>query len=66
MRINVNGEAREVPENILLADLISLLRLPGDRIAVELNHSVVRRMEWPSIKLREGDRLEIVHFVGGG
>jgi sulfur carrier protein len=64
--ITLNGEIREVPEEIILDGLIELLRLPRKRVAIELNESVVRRAEWPSTTVKDGDKLEIVHFVGGG
>ena len=66
MRVHVNGESREVPGNPSLADLISQLDLPAARIAVELNREVVRRSEWGETMLHDDDRIEIVHFVGGG
>ena len=47
-------------------DLVSELSLPQARIAVELNHKIVRRTEWAETSLNDGDRIEIVHFVGGG
>ncbi len=66
MRITVNGEAREVPDETTLEGLVGLLALAPERLAVELNHEVVRRDEWPRRALKDGDRVEIVHFVGGG
>ena len=66
MQIQVNGQSREVAENSTLTTLISDLALPAQRIAVELTRSVVRRSEWPTTELNEGDRIEVVHFVGGG
>lgn len=66
MRVFINGEASEVQGNPSLADLISQLDLPAARIAVELNREVVRRSEWGATTLRDEDRIEIVHFVGGG
>ncbi len=66
MRITVNGEAREVPDETALEALVGLLGLAPERLAVELNYEVVRRDEWPRRTLKEGDRVEIVHFVGGG
>ena len=66
MQVYLNGEAREVQGNPSLADLISQLDLPAARIAVELNREVVRRSEWGATMLRNDDRVEIVHFVGGG
>ena len=66
MRITVNDELRDVPDDLSLQDLISNLTLPGERLAIELNRGVVRRAEWPKTKLQDNDRVEIVHFVGGG
>ena len=66
MRIEINGEVREVPERINLSDLIKYLSLAAERLAVEHNREIVRRSDWPQTVLSEGDRIEIVHFVGGG
>ena len=66
MQIKLNGEAKGVEEGTTLARLVEQLALAPDRLAVELNGDVVRRAEWPQVTLREGDRVEIVHFVGGG
>ena len=66
MKVFVNGESRELSGSPSLADLITQLELPATRIAVELNREVVRRSEWGSTMLKDEDRIEIVHFVGGG
>ncbi len=66
MRVYVNGEPREFSSPLSLAQLIAELDLPPARIAVELNRTVVRRNEWSTTDLRNDDRIEIVHFVGGG
>ncbi len=66
MRVYINGESREISGTPSLAELISQLDLPAARIAVELNREVVRRNDWGGTVLREDDRIEIVHFVGGG
>jgi sulfur carrier protein len=66
LRIQVNGESREVPVELSLQELLIQLAVPGDRVAIELNQKVVRRAGWTEVKLREDDRIEIVHFVGGG
>jgi thiamine biosynthesis protein ThiS len=66
LRLYVNGESHEFPGTISLAELIAKLELPANRIAVELNRSVVRRADWSSTPLSDEDRIEIVHFVGGG
>jgi sulfur carrier protein len=64
--ISLNGERREVPENLMLDRLLEWLKLPLDRIAVEVNLQIARRAAWAETPIREGDRLEVVHFVGGG
>jgi thiamine biosynthesis protein ThiS len=66
LRVFINGESRELSGTPSLAELITQLDLPAARIAVELNRVVVRRSEWSDTVLHEGDRVEIVHFVGGG
>ena len=66
MRVFVNGESRELSGTPSLAELINQLELPAMRIAVELNREVVRRNDWSGTMLNENDRIEIVHFVGGG
>ena len=66
MEIVINGENKQVPAPLNVADLLQLLDLQGDRIAVELNRQIVKRDRWESLQLQEHDRLEIVHFVGGG
>ena len=66
MRVYINGESRDVQGNPSLADLITQLDLPAARIAVELNREVVRRGDWGGTMLHDDDRIEIVHFVGGG
>ncbi len=64
--VTINGTAREFPAEIDLDSLLELLSLPRQRVAVELNHVVVRRTDWPETRLSDGDKLEVVHFVGGG
>ena len=66
MRIQINGEPREIANETTLAQLVSLLQLKPEQIAIELNRTVVRRADWSKAVLRDDDTLEIVHFVGGG
>ena len=66
MRILVNGEPQEVEENISLPELVAELNLKAEQIAIELNHNVVRRAQWDNTLLQADDKVEIVHFVGGG
>lgn len=66
MWLLLNGERREVADGLSLAKLVETLKLAPERIAIELNQSVVRRADWSTLLLKESDRVEIVHFVGGG
>jgi thiamine biosynthesis protein ThiS len=66
LRVQVNGEIRELPEHSTLDELVRELALAPERLAIELNREVVRRAAWPETEMREGDTVEIVHFVGGG
>jgi thiazole synthase len=62
----VNGERREVPAGLSLAGLVRTLGLEPSRLAVERNRKIVRREAWAETPVADGDRLEIVQFVGGG
>ena len=66
MRVQINGEPKEVPSGINLEALLDLLSLPQQRIAVELDRQVVRKVDWATTSVEDGSRVEIVHFVGGG
>jgi len=66
LHIQVNGEGREVEEHTSLQDLTRTLELKAERLAIELNGEVVRRADWQHRLLNEHDKVEIVHFVGGG
>jgi sulfur carrier protein len=66
MTIHLNGEPHEIPEDLTLAGLLEWLKLPADRVAVERNLEIVPRERWPATRMEHGDRLEVVHFVGGG
>ena len=66
MLIVVNGENREFADALSLEQLITHLSRSHERLAIERNGDVVRRADWPTTMLTENDRIEIVHFVGGG
>lgn len=71
MNLRINGEERTfadppAPAQFTLAALVEALDMKSDRVAVELNREIVPRDRWPQTLLKDGDRLEIVHFVGGG
>lgn len=66
MKIKLNGEDKDIEAGTTLPALIESISHAPERIAVELNGEVVRRADWPRVTLDEGDRVEVVHFVGGG
>jgi sulfur carrier protein len=65
MKLIINGDERAIDAQNVAA-LVEGLQMKGDRVAVELNKDIVPRQKWAETPLRDGDRLEIVHFVGGG
>jgi sulfur carrier protein len=69
MKLHINGEERDfsgTAQPFTLAALVETLGMKADRVAVELNREIAPRNRWSEIALNEGDRLEVVHFVGGG
>ena len=66
MRLVVNGEERHVEPSTTVKQLLSSLGLGDTLVAVERNEEVVPRAQHQSTNLSEGDRVEVVHFVGGG
>ncbi|MEX0803339.1 MAG: sulfur carrier protein ThiS [Candidatus Binatia bacterium] len=66
MKVLINGEEKEVAEGLSIAGLLEELQIRSGRVVVELNRDIVSREAHDSTSLQEGDRLEIVHFVGGG
>ena len=66
MKLTINGEDREFTGIASLSDLVSQLGMKPDRVAVELNRELISRDRWRATQISNGDKLEIVHFVGGG
>ena len=66
MKIQVNGEARDVPEGMTVTQLLQSLTIVPERVVVELNLTILKRAQLPGAVLNTGDQVEIVHFVGGG
>lgn len=66
MTIFINGEARELDGIADLSALLDALELPRQRVAIELNRKVIRKQEWETTAIADNDRIEVVHFVGGG
>ena len=66
MTLTINGENRNFTSVSTVSDLVSQLGMKADRVAIELNRDLLPRDRWSSTQLSDGDKLEIVHFVGGG
>ena len=66
MKIRINGEEKEVTEGLSIARLLEELQIRPARVVIELNRDIVAREAHGSTVLKQGDALEIVHFVGGG
>ena len=71
MKLHINGNEGEYSapsgeSTLTVTGLIASLGMKSDRVAVELNRDIVPRDRWPETHLKDGDRLEVVHFVGGG
>jgi len=64
--LHINGEQREFPDGLTIAALVAQLGMKPDRVAVELNLEIVPRSNWEATVLKNNDKLEVVHFVGGG
>jgi thiamine biosynthesis protein ThiS len=64
--VTINGEEKEIEEGLKVSDLVVLLELKAERLAIELNRKIIRRANWPVTQLADGDKIEIVQFVGGG
>jgi thiamine biosynthesis protein ThiS len=66
MQITVNGEPKAVAAGATVADLVAMLDVAPERVAVEVNEQLVRRSSYAQTRLNGGDRVEIVTLVGGG
>jgi thiamine biosynthesis protein ThiS len=66
MNLTINGDERSLLKAETLGALVEQLGMKPDRVAIELNREIVPRDQWPQTPLKDGDRLEIVQFVGGG
>ena len=66
IRITVNGSERELPAGRTVTQTLELLGLAPQLVVVEHNREILERARLPEVEVREGDNLEIVHFVGGG
>ena len=66
IEVMVNGERKSVPSGLTVTALLKVLDVPLDRVAVELNKSIIRKRNWEDTYIPGGSQIEIVQFVGGG
>ena len=66
IKIKVNGKVKIVLNNSKLSDLLNNLNIPMKKVAIELNQEIIDKKRSGNIKLKEDDKIEIVHFIGGG
>ena len=66
MELMVNGDKRSVPDGTTVSQLFELLQVAPERVVVEVNLAILKRAQHAGTMLKEGDRVEIVRFVGGG
>ena len=66
IKIKVNGKVKTVLNNSKLSDFLNKLNLPLKKVAIELNHEIIDKKRTSNIKLKKDDKIEIVHFIGGG
>ena len=66
MIVHINGEEREIESGLSVTQLLEELEIRPARVVVELNRAVLARDAFATTALKDGDRIEIVHFVGGG
>jgi len=66
VEVMVNGERRQIPSHQSVAEMLSFLQLPADRVAVELNRQIVRKRDWEQTPVPPASQIEVVEFVGGG
>ena len=66
IKIKVNGKIKTIKKNNSLSNLLKILKIPLNKVAVEFNQEIVNKRELNKIKLKTKDKIEIVHFIGGG
>ena len=66
IKITVNGKQMQITPKFSLKSLIIKLKMPLNKIAIELNKKIIDKNRISKIRLKKGDKIEIVHFIGGG
>ena len=66
IKIKANGKIKSIPDNYKMSDLINKLKIPIKKVAIELNQEIIDKKNIDKINLKDNDKIEIVHFIGGG
>ncbi|MDC0943669.1 sulfur carrier protein ThiS [Candidatus Pelagibacter sp.] len=66
IKIKVNGKVKSINDNSKISDLVRNLRIPMKKVAIELNEEIIDKKNINKISLKKNDKIEIVHFIGGG
>ncbi len=66
IKIKVNGKFKSISENLKISDLVKHLKIPIKKVAIELNQEIIDKKDVSKISLKKNDKIEIVHFIGGG
>ena len=66
IKIKVNGKVKSINDNFKISDLLNNLKIPMKKVAIELNQEIIDKKNISKINLKKNDKIEIVHFIGGG
>ena len=66
IKIKVNGKLKSIPDNYMITDLVKDLKIPLKKVAIEINQEIIDKKKISKISLKKNDKIEIVHFIGGG
>jgi len=66
IKIKVNGKVKSISNNFYMSDLVKYLKIPIKKVAIELNQEIIDKKKISKINLNKNDKIEIVHFIGGG
>ena len=66
IKIRVNGKVKSISDNYSVLDLVENLKIPMKKVAIELNQEIIDKKKISKINLKKNDKIEIVHFIGGG
>ena len=66
IKIKINGKIKTINENVKLLNLVKNLKIPIKKVAIELNQEIIDKKKLNIIKLKKNDKIEVVHFIGGG